>query len=289
MASLYDDPDCVAAWLFDGESGGDDAQDSSVLGVNTLTDLGGVACLRSASGKFGDCLETDGASDMALGITDAAQSGLDLQLDNWSLVLWIKSDGAWPAADPIFIGKATASAGYWLKYNQTSGLIDFVYTWGGGSQVVSSLAAPAASTWIHLAVVELNDVIYLYVDGVLQGTTDGSRAVELTAADFVLATDHDRGAYFNGFIDDAAVFKRALTANDLAALIRDGLSGSAGVLHDVIVDVRSAMAPQISATRMVSASSVTEYLEPEIEIADAPAADVDISNALGGDLDVNGP
>lgn len=286
MAAWYSDPDCVAAWLFDGESGGDDATDYAPIAQNPLTDLGGVACLRNASGKFGDCLETDGSSDMALGITDAAQTGLDLQFDNWSLVLWVKSDGAWPGDDPIFIGKWTSGNGYQIRYNTGVPNIVGVYTDGTASHVVTSLAAPAASTWIHIAMVKLNGVLQLYVDGVLQSTAENLRDCELTAADFVLGTNHDRDAYFNGFIDDVAVFKRGLTQNEIRAIMRDSLSGAGSVLQQATVFIRS-LAARASIRRGLGDLAQTPALaEPGLASRNIGNATVQTVNIVKGEIRV---
>jgi len=292
MGSWVQDPDCIAAWLFAGEVGGDDAVDSSPLGVNVLTDLGAVACLRNAAGKINVCLETDGASEMGLGILDVDQVGLNLTWDDWSILFWVKSDGAWPGvASPSLICKGVVALAYHVFRDGTSRKITGVFSDDGSSGVtVEADGITAASTWLHVAFVRHKDTIKLYIDGELQADEGPFPSPTFINSEaLVLAAPSDLGlaGRFDGFLDEVALFKRALTATDLAAIIRDGLGGAGAVLHEAILDIHSMAAPEIISRAMVARTSVESYLEPEIDVRDMGNPVVEVRDVVRGDIRVS--
>ncbi len=78
--------------------------------------------------------------------------------------------------------------------------------------------------WTHIAVVRTSTTLQVYINGVLQTGTYGGSAVSTvtsvnTNAGLRLGRYNNGGLYFNGRIDETAVYSRALTAAEVAALI----------------------------------------------------------------------
>lgn len=273
----YQDPDCKLALMFTGEASGDDAADSSVIG-NTMTDQGGLPCLRSASGKFGDCLETTGG-DMAMGISDAAQVFLNMAFDEWTIAFWVKSDGVWTAVGaPTMLNNGTVTHGYNIYYDAAgSKKIKGEFTDNLGTTVtVEQDSATADSTWIHVAFTRRKDTIYLYIDGQLQSDTAAFiYPLQDTGETITIAAANDLGvaSLLDGFMDDVCFFSRSLTAAELASLIAEGLTGPNPVIVSGILSIRDHMDPQVS-TRL-EATGIVPFTQAKLTIADVGKVSLD--------------
>ncbi len=95
---------------------------------------------------------------------------------------------------------------------------------GGGPDVDLVAGEIAPGTWHHFAVTRSGTVLRLYVDGVLAGT-DASFALALDQSQPLVFGGHAQTAtridrWFNGLLDDCAVFTAALAPEAIAALAR---------------------------------------------------------------------
>jgi len=288
----FSDPDCVSAWLFDGESTGDDAVDFGPIGANDLTDLGAASMIRSASGWLDDCMAPDG-TDMLLGLTDANQVLLDLTWGQWTIGMWVKSNGAWPAAaDPIFMCKEDGGGdlSYRLFYDKTSKKLTGTFSEDGSTAVtVESDAIPAASTWIHVAWKYDGTTIRMYVDAALQADTASFAGPMNTNAEVFALGGRGDGSLsfrFDGFIDEVFQFKRALTQAEIGNIVNDGLSGPSTNLHDVVIIIADALGPTHYSTKL-QATNAAKFVNVDIEIANALPGVHNVDDLLDGEIDVN--
>ena len=72
------------------------------------------------------------------------------------------------------------------------------------------------------------DKIYLYKDGILQNTTDIYHEIEYSTSsmwNMIGAVDDGTGQHFNGVIDEVAIYKRALSAEEIQANMHTRLAG----------------------------------------------------------------
>ena len=78
-------------------------------------------------------------------------------------------------------------------------------------------------TWIHVAVTNDGDKFRIYANGeVVVETefqeTDGGNTI------YRIGSPRPAGETFNGFIDDYAVFSKALSADEINSIIQDGVA-----------------------------------------------------------------
>lgn len=93
-----------------------------------------------------------------------------------------------PYVNYMSIGADTASGKYVLNL------------WGYGNKTYSSTSIQL-NTWVHLAMVKISNVFYLYVNGVLEGTPYAYTGTASLGA-FVIGGESSNQYVLNGFIDD---------------------------------------------------------------------------------------
>ena len=101
---------------------------------------------------------------------------------------------------------------------------------GASRRDVLSNAAPTAGTWQHLVVTfdsnaAGSEQLRMYVDGSLQTDVQaitGDNDPYNPTNNWLIGTERTNERYFNGAIDDVRIYDNELTANEVAALFRDG-------------------------------------------------------------------
>ena len=102
-------------------------------------------------------------------------------------------------------------------------------TGSGGEAMIADLpAAPPLNTWAHLAMTyHVGDgTLRMYLNGAEEATASDPllRTLRLSTADLVAGAKSDLSKYYEGRIDDVAIWNRALTADEIAQ-IWDGGGG----------------------------------------------------------------
>jgi hypothetical protein len=82
--------------------------------------------------------------------------------------------------------------------------------------------------WYHVAVTDNAGEIRLYIDGLLDKACDGGYGIpaQISASVMIGRTNPDSLFYFDGIIDEVAVFDRAITADEIQAMMYTKLAGS---------------------------------------------------------------
>lgn len=207
----------VSYWKLDEASG--NAADS--VGSNTLTNNGTTPYVAA---KIGNGISVDGSGSKYLSITDAAQTGLEFGTGAFTISVWIKK--AVTGSDMNVVNKidnATAGNGYSLQVTNSGSKITF-----GVADTGSNASAQGTITddtnWHHLVGRRTAaGLLAVFVDGVktepgttFTGSVNGSPA-------FALGRQADRNInYFNGVIDEAGVWSRALSDAEVASLYNSG-------------------------------------------------------------------
>ncbi|OGG57577.1 hypothetical protein A2853_01780 [Candidatus Kaiserbacteria bacterium RIFCSPHIGHO2_01_FULL_55_17] len=218
----------VGHWTFDGGT--------TNWGANTTNDVSGngnTGTLVSMStttsptpGKIGQALKFDGSSQYANVGAGSTQPSLPLTAS-----AWIKSNSL--AATQGIIGNhsaPTTHVGYWMEIS-TNGTLNLSYgdNTNCGSpnrRTKSSAAAVTAGKWYHVVgVIKGATDMNIYINGVdAGGTYTGSGgSITYSGATTVGASGTAIGqpcaaADFNGVIDDARIYNRALSAQEVLQL-----------------------------------------------------------------------
>jgi hypothetical protein len=137
-----------------------------------------------------------------------------IYLINWwqgsyTIEYWIYANAFTQGAqnDPVIIGNmdASSSSNYWSFGPITSGVVRFYY-YNGSGQAVQTTTTLSTGQWYHLAFVNNNGSLAIYINGVssatgsVSGTPQSSSSIPLTIGS-------TNSASFNGYIDDLRITK----------------------------------------------------------------------------------
>ena len=130
-------------------------------------------------------------------------------------------------------------AGWWFSYDNRNNRQGFPYTcfgnknggWAGGGNTFSGYDFVFEDgEWYHLAITVGKSIAALYIDGTQLGTdkplvnlvlSDTGRNLSIGSA--------GNSWYFDGIIDEVAVFNVALSENDIGSIMTKGLEKATGM------------------------------------------------------------
>lgn len=229
MAVYKTDANLVSLWLLEEVSGTryDD------VGSNDLTDNNTV-------GSSATCQEGSRSADFESGnsehltIADGSQTGLDITGDI-SLVAWVRLESQ---GDRAIMSKYNSSGnqrGYALRVKDAGGgsyPVGFGLS-GNGSTYTEATGATSlsAATWYHVAAVYNGTDMRIYIDGSLDSNgadnpKSYSSGIYNNSAEFALGVLSVSFYYFDGLIDEAAVFSRALSAQEVSDIYNYGIENA---------------------------------------------------------------
>jgi hypothetical protein len=231
------DPKTIAGmWLFDDNKGNTTA-DSSGNENNGIF----KGSPKWSDGKLGKCLEFDGASAYVdCGNGDSLNITKAITVAAW--VKFNKIDYKGAGGNLFFIASkgnpdsAAANSGWWFSYDNRTNGQGFNYTcfgnsaggWaGGGNNFGGYTFVFDNGVWYHLAFTIEKSIAKLYINGDQSGA-------DKTLSNLVLSNTSTNlsigsflaGYYFNGLIDDVAIFNVALAMQDIQGVMNTGLKVS---------------------------------------------------------------
>lgn len=231
MGGARIDPDLVLWYPFDNDS-----DDSAMFGGTarnaTLATTGTGSATYSTTRQVGTG---------ALNLTGTATTGGYATVPNIqsqipaavTIACWVnvRSDQVWQRVFDFGTMAATPVIYMFLTTNQgmtTPSSVRFTMsTTGNAMEQVIDMATPATlplNTWHHVAVVLPAGSTYtgtLYIDRVVAGSTAGMTLHPTSIAmpnSFIGRSQWTNDPYFNGYVDDFRIYRRALTAAEIAAL-----------------------------------------------------------------------
>ena len=86
--------------------------------------------------------------------------------------------------------------------------------------------------WYHLAVTRAGDLYTIYVNGVAVGTQTDSNVIPDPGVPLTIG--QAEGFYFTGLLDEISIYKRALSAAEIASIYQDGSVGKQSSLYAVL-------------------------------------------------------
>ncbi|MBI5134069.1 MAG: prepilin-type N-terminal cleavage/methylation domain-containing protein [Candidatus Taylorbacteria bacterium] len=211
----------VGMWSFD-ECAGLSTADRSGFGNNgVLQNMAGTSEWSSDTPSGTGCsLLLDGTNDY-VSVPDSAS--LDLS-GVATLSIWVKSSGT--NAYSGFMNKTSALTGYQFGIGASNSIRGDLYN---GTTYISPMHTTNVldGKWHHIAVAYDGVAAKVYVDGIAGGAVAGSGFVTANNASFVIGNDVCCGGrFFNGRIDEARVFAKALTAKEVERIYASEKKGS---------------------------------------------------------------
>lgn len=164
-----------------------------------------------AVGRYGQAFNLGGTAYVQTPGSVADFGSAPFTVDFW---MYATSD---PPSDAYLVGKSHPDGGLGWDIRFDDKAIKVCGVNGWGFNVVSD-ASVALNSWHHIAVTSSGDVVTLYIDGVVKGTSPRS-SISSTGNPFRIGyTSNYGGSGFNGLIDEVAIHNRALPAAEIAAL-----------------------------------------------------------------------
>jgi len=200
------DPDLMGWWKLD-EGEGSTAVDWSGHGHHGTFE----GEPQWAAGIDGGALEFDGASYVDTGYTE--------DLATYTIACWAKSPDAPSGASPS--GPLHREQNY--QFNWTHGNEIFrgsAAMNAGGAWQAASLNPLEADRWYHLAATYDGTAFKAYRDGVLITSTPVSGPPNAESNSAKLGRHAAAAQFFTGTVDDARVYNRALTAEEILKVMR---------------------------------------------------------------------
>jgi len=210
--------DCVLAMPFSKDRAGEYIDFSTSHNDGAQTNASARPSWTNANGGAYDF---DGVDDF---IEVADDDSLDMGTSSFSLAAWINtsSDANYPRILCNRAGVGSPITSFFLQ--QAAGNLRMrLYDSSTNKYEASGDASTDVATgaWAHIAatVDRVADVVTFYVNGIADGTGDISAITEsLSTSNPMLIGVRDDGSpdgFFDGLIDDARIYDRALTSNEV--------------------------------------------------------------------------
>ena len=213
-SAKIDPKSVVGMWLFD-EGSGKLAKDSSGNGH----DGDFIGKPKWVDGKFGQALEFDGA-----GTCVRISPGLS-NLENLTVVAWVYNAEKWGTTrSEIWCGSATYGDYLLLRGDERGNWHagEAIWHWYDGASWGAIPSSPLKdNVWYHLAGSYDGKTLNLYLNGKLVGSK--STAVASGSMDTCIGCHPTPTNWWNGMIDEVAVFDLALTEEEINNIISYGL------------------------------------------------------------------
>jgi hypothetical protein len=214
---LSDGP--ASYWKLD-ETAGTTATDSA--GANNGTYTGGPVLNQTSGVKDAATAVTfDGSNDYVAGTDVHDFAGTS----SFSAEVWFNRGTGNLTAWRRLISKeryvsSTDKGGWSLQINaSTDGAPQAVgfYRWNGASSqaLVNSSIATKAGTWYHVVATYDGTTMRLYVNGVLENSLATGLSVENHTQQFALGKLSNGSSYYNGLMDEVAVYGSALSQQQI--------------------------------------------------------------------------
>ncbi|MFA5061912.1 MAG: LamG domain-containing protein [Patescibacteria group bacterium] len=204
----------VGWWTFDGmDTTASTANAKNGLG-NNGTRMGTTSLVR---GKIGQAIKLDGLSGQ---INAGSASGFG-STESHTFSAWINAKALGADADwPCIISRDNTGVGTdLLIYNQK---ISFLYN--GGAAAVFGNSPLSLNKWYFISVVydaSTNKATF-YVNGLLDVTSNALGSWNSGSAPLYIGSYQGSTHFFNGSIDDARIYSRALSATEIQQLYKQG-------------------------------------------------------------------
>jgi hypothetical protein len=214
----------VGHWTFDGPKLIQNATDSS--GQGNTGYLTNFTSTTTAPGVIGQALQFDGVNDNV----EAPTSSSLAFAGPVSLSAWVfpRVSNVYQAIIVRTSSCDTRQFGYFLSQGGTTQLFVSFGDAIGGLMTVSP--GWTVNAWNHVVVVANGSDWRGYINGVHAGTSVASGVNTATAASTYLGLDQRCGNYrLNGFLDDARVYNRALSAQEIKRLYELGATTKVGI------------------------------------------------------------
>ncbi|MGE0824209.1 MAG: LamG-like jellyroll fold domain-containing protein [Candidatus Binatia bacterium] len=230
----------IAWWPFD-ESSGTTAED--IAGNNIAVHVNGPI---PTPGMVGNALRLDGVNDFAA----APDSDLwAFGANDFTLEFWANFDapGGGSVGHPgdVFLSNDAGPGGQnkWF-FALGGGVLNFHINGSSGSRFFPQVPfSPTVGQWYHLAITRNGDTYTIFINGTPSGSATDTRIIPNANAPLTIGQANEPfGGFMNGLLDEVTIYDRALSPEELAAIVN---AGSAGKCKSLAIDTAALSAVKL--------------------------------------------
>ncbi|MCA9063465.1 MAG: hypothetical protein KDA96_10410, partial [Planctomycetaceae bacterium] len=193
----------------------DDGTAKDVLGNNQPSAANAPAWVSGASGLAGDF---NGVDDYIVVPNSTSLSASTVTVD-----VWVRPDAT--GVNSTIVTKegvvASSEIGFGFRQRADNHFWFVLGREGAASAIAASTTTLTAGQWYHLTGTYDGSNAKLYVNGILEATTATTVALNSTTP-MVIGRQQISGGFFDGMIDELALFDRPLTSGEVAAVYAAG-------------------------------------------------------------------
>lgn len=210
------DPETVVGmWLFD-EGEGEIAGDSTGNNDDMQLQNG----IQWVEGMFGKALGLDGTDDVASASVPDAPQGAAVR----TVVGWAKSNNTGIKGGIVAYGNVAVNSIFgFLHY----GGVWVSQLWGAAPQFDIMTNVAVDTSWHHHAVLYDGENVIHYIDG--EEAANEPRNPTTQGTTLIIGAEPDLNDWFNGSVDEVAIFSVALTQDEIISIMTGGLKLGAAV------------------------------------------------------------
>jgi len=210
--------DPVAYWSFD-ENAGDVASDATGNGHD-----GQLMGTQWVVGKFRSALEFNGSSDF-VEVADHPDLNFGAD-DSLTIAAWVKYSSATAGTNSWIVGKAGHLPAHYLFGHHETAVGARLKLDDGGTDLKLDAQFTPDDQWHHFATVRDKDAgeARVYIDGELAASGPDGTSDTTNDAPLHIGQRGDGTEFMNGAIDELAIWRIALTDDEIAEVMNDGLA-----------------------------------------------------------------
>jgi hypothetical protein len=199
---------------------------NDIIGTNNGSIIGGVSY---TNGKVGLAFNLNGGN----AYVQVPSSPSLKPTQSITVEAWINYRGEVSGQSSSIVAKgqdAEAPLDWAMNISPAGNLRNHIYSVSSGWNSLDCTTILNTNTWYHVAMVYDGTNLVGYINGVLDGSRTLSGALQTTdnplrIGAYAPINGTTSKAYFNGLIDEASVYNRALSSNEIAAIYNVGNGG----------------------------------------------------------------
>jgi len=205
QTKFINDANLVSYWKLDGNS-------TDSKGSNNGTDSN----MSYSAGQFDSAGVFNGSSSY---INVGSGASLQLGSNPFTVSMWIKKalNGT---VETLYHDNSTSNPYFSFGSYSDNKLFFYAVNSGGTNQIFYSSITITDTNWHHAVITaESSSSRKIYIDGVISGTGTTNITGSISSVNAKnIGRNTNNTEYFNGSIDDTAIFSRALSAGEVAEL-----------------------------------------------------------------------
>ena len=215
----------VGWWKFD-ETSGTNALDSSGNGNNGTLN----GSITRTDGRIGGALDLDGVNDYV----DCGNAAIFDITEQVTLAVWVNTSDMGNGQHNPYITKGDHS--YAIKGHAWGNIEFYIYS-GGWRTCTMPAGAAFNGEWHHLTGTYDGTQLLLYLDGEQQSRTSFTGAIATGTFNVNIGrNDENTDRLYEGLIDDARIYNRALSANEIKKIANPEKASSPSPADDGIIN-----------------------------------------------------